>query len=250
MMVMFYRKYLIPMFLNRVGYARPNWVTAEVQYGYYRAFVAMIRDYGPKETFKNLLLAGVSPKKFRAQNSLNNAFYTKKMMHLSRDMVFSLVLMLLVLSTQAYLNGLDDDEEPDMILGNIIRITWGVDREVRSMNPVPIIGGTDEYIRNFTTLTTLTREFTMLTKTISHAAALLFVKMVKNGDLPEEDPDNILEDLYDLAYRSAYYSRKSGVYEEGDPKLLKDFHDLSGYKNINALINPAEKLETMSKTYY
>lgn len=252
-LLMFYRKYLIPMFLNRLGSMRPDWISNEVQYGYYRALFTVWKEMGTKETMKALLFSGVYPKKFRKSTNMSN-FYSRKMMQLSRDLTTSFVFLSLVMLSQAYLAAIDDDEEVDMISGNIIRVLWGVDREVRSMNPIPIVGGTDEYIRNFTTFTTITREFQMVSRSISHLMALLFVKGITlfNGRelLPEDDPDNLLEQIYAMAHKWSYYSRKSGVYEEGDPKLLKDFHDLSGYKNINSLLNPGEKLEQMSKTYF
>lgn len=248
-LIMFYRKYLIPMFLNRVGFMRNDWITNEVQYGYYRAIATIYKQYGPMEFFKSLLLAGTLPDKFKKSTNMN-AFYSRKAMHLSRDMMMSFVFVMLVLMSQTYLNSLDDDEEVDILLGNAIRVLWGVDREVRSMNPLPMVGGTDEYIRNFTTLTTLTREFQLFGAAIGHSFAYLLVRFLAGNEDPAEDPDGLVEEFYALAYKWAYYSRKSGVYEEGDPKILKDFHDLTGYKNINALVNPGEKLETMSKTYF
>jgi hypothetical protein len=42
-LVFFFRKYLIPQFLNRFGYLRPNWESGEVAVGYWRAFVTAYR---------------------------------------------------------------------------------------------------------------------------------------------------------------------------------------------------------------
>ena len=43
-MVFFFRKFLVPQFLNRFGYLRPNWEGSEMALGYWRAFTRKFKQ--------------------------------------------------------------------------------------------------------------------------------------------------------------------------------------------------------------
>ena len=135
----------------------------------------------------------------------------------------------------------DDDEELDMITGNMIRVLWGVKGETLSLNPIPVYGGADEYIRNFTNFTSLTRDFQNVGKVLSHGLSLAYVKSM-GGVEPDEDEDSL---LYQMAYAKAVYQRKTGMYEAGDPKLTKDLHDLTGFKNFRDFFDPNYRVNLM-----
>lgn len=239
-MMFYFKKYLVPQMLNRLGYLRPDWEGQQAQIGYMRAMVTAFQYYGPMETAKHLILGGFTPNWIK--NNQMNDLYSKKVAHASREFIVGSVL--LMLSTMAYgyvKQKRDDDEELDMITGNMIRVLWGVKGETLSLNPIPVYGGADEYIRNFTNFTSLTRDFQNVGKVLSHGLSLAYVKSM-GGVEPDEDEDSL---LYQMAYAKAVYQRKTGMYEAGDPKLTKDLHDLTGFKNFRDFFDPNYRVNLM-----
>ena len=101
----------------------------------------------------------------------------------------------------------------------------------------------DDYIKNFTAFTTMTTEIARLPKVLAHALAVTYAGTVGGwGEEPGED-----DLLYELAYKSAYYSREQGPYQAGDWKLSKDFADFSGWKNIRNFAHPGYALDNLKK---
>ena len=241
-MINYFRKYMVSQALTRLGHLRPDWEGSGVHYGYFRVMLAAFKYYGPQETAKHLLLGGFTPKWIK--NSQMNDLYSSKVAHASRDLIMSSILMMLSLYAMSIVKQrAKDDDELGMIEGNLIRILWSVKNETISMNPIPVFGGTDEYIKSFTSLTSLTKEFTGLSKILGHGLGMAFVAMNGGEEPSEEDEDT----LYAIAYKSAFYQRDQGGYEKGDPKFYKDLADASGYKNISGFFNPGERIDNLKK---
>ena len=238
-LVFFFRKYLIPQFLNRFGYLRPNWEASEAAIGYWRAVAIAYKAYGPKEIAKHAILG--SRRMSRKNDNQMGAFLTRKVGQARRDAILMGIMVALgTLALQYVRKKDDDDEELSMLEGNAIRVLWGVKGETLSMFPVG--GGSSEYIRNFTTLTTYTRELEALKKFGSHSINY-GLAMTMNGG---EEPDPAYHSaIYQDIWKDAFYGRKYGAYEKGDAKIAKDLMDLSGIKNFRDLINPNYRIDQM-----
>jgi hypothetical protein len=168
--------------------------------------------------------------------------FTRKVHQAKRDAIAMFILSALGMLAITYMKKKkDDDEELTVLEGNAIRILWGVKGETMSM--LPIGSGADEYIRNFTTLTTGTRELTGLWRMANHASDLGLAMIMGGGVEPDPALDSA---AYQSAYKGAFYSKKTGSYEAGDPKLMKDLFDFTGIKNIRGLINPGDRLTNVN----
>jgi hypothetical protein len=240
-LVFYFRKYLVPQMLNRFGYLRPNWEGSEAAIGYWRAVAIALRYYGPNQVLKHWIY-GSKHMSNTNQNKLGSLF-TRKVAQAKRDAIFMAVLSTISMMALMYVRKKDDeDEELSMMEGNLIRILWGVQGETTSM--FPIGGGSEEYIRNFTTLTTYTREFKAIKKTASHLIYYGVAMSMNGGEEPDPDTDG---ELYQDVWKEAFYSRKSGAYEKGDAKIRKDLMDLSGIKNFRDLIDPNYRIDQMKR---
>jgi hypothetical protein len=241
-LVFYYRKYIIPQFLNRFGYLRPNWEGAEVTIGYWRALSKLYKAYGFVESSKYFFNFGS-----QGTNAINTAtigkLYTKSISHARRDMVAMAILTMASMAATQYVKRKDDDdEELGFLEGNALRLLWGVKGETTAM--FPLGGGSTEYIKNFTSATTYLRELTAAKKLTTHAMSTLLALSMNGGEEPDPEFDS---ELYQAIWKEAYYSRKSGAYEKGDMKLAKDFVDLTGYKNIRNLMDPNYTIDIIKR---
>jgi hypothetical protein len=245
-MVLFFKKYLIPMFSNRFGYMKTNWEAGEVALGYWRAVGMAWRQFGGAQTAKHLLLGGKTMSRLN-QNTIGS-FMTNKINHARRDAMMMMLLTGLSMMALAHLkkkhvgDDEDDDKELGVIEGNLIRLLWSVKGETNSMFPVG--EGSSEYIKNFTTAIPFVREFTAASKTLHHAWSLGAVNIANNGMEPDPDVDS---EFYQDAWKNAYYNRKAGSYEKGDAKIVKDFVDLTGIKNFRDLLDPNYRIDILKR---
>jgi hypothetical protein len=238
-LVFFFRKYLVPQFLNRFGYLRPNWEASEGAIGYWRAVAVAYRSFGAKEVAKHFVLGSRRMSK-KNTNQMGN-FLTRKVGQARRDSILMAIMVALGYTALQFVRKKDDDdEELSMLEGNAIRILWGVQGETLSMFPVG--GGSSEYIRNFTTLTTYTRELEALKKLGSHGISYGLAMAINGGEEPDPAFDS---PIYQDIWKEAFYGRKYGAYEKGDAKVAKDLMDLSGIKNFRDLINPNYRIDQM-----
>ena len=129
-----------------------------------------------------------------------------------------------------------------MLEGNALRIFWGTKGEVLSM--FPLGGGSDEYIRNFTSLTVYTRELNAVKRMGSHTWNLVFAMLYNGGEEPDPDVDG--ETAYQT-WKDAFYTRKSGRFEEGDAKIIKDIEDLTGIRNFRDIFDPSDRVQQMKR---
>jgi hypothetical protein len=255
-LVFFYRKYLVPQLLNRFGYLRPNWEAGEAALGYWRAVAMSWKYYGASNTLKHFVLGTKLAKKLGSTVDLISVtdksgrtvqrqgdLYTRKMAQARRDAMVMAMMTILSMMLMSYIRRKDeDDEEIGMLEGNAIRVFWGTKGEVLSM--FPLGGGSEEYIRNFTSLTVFTRELNAVKRMGSHTWNLAFAMMYNGGEEPDPDIDG---DAAYQTWKDAFYTRKSGRYEEGDAKIVKDIEDLTGIRNFRDIFDPADRVQQMKR---
>lgn len=264
-MMFFYRKYLIPTFTNRFGYLRPNWEAGEAAMGYWTATGKALRYFSTKDVAKHFILGTKLAKKFgadlntitiydpkdldkpidqRRKKTITSDFYERKIVQARRDAIVMSIFAILSSMILEYVASMDDDdEEVGFLLGNALRVFWGVKGETLSM--FPIGGGSDEYIRNFTSLTVFTREFNALSRTGEHSWNLVQA-MLYNGGV-EPDPEYDGYDAYDT-WKDAFYTRNVGNrFEKGDPKLIKDIQDFTGLRNFLDFFDPSDRVDQLKK---
>lgn len=255
----FFRKFLVPGILNRFGYLRPNWEGSEVAMGYWRAVGRAMKYFGPKATLKEFLVGSKTLEKMGSTGLKTyiirdvkgqeigrkdvGDFYVRKVHQARRDAAMMLLLASLSFMALAYVKRKDDDDEELGVLeGNAIRVLWGTNMETTSL--FPIGSGSTEYVKNFTTAIPLVREMTALIKTGNHAYALGMAYIMNGGEEPDPGYDSA---YYQEVWKDAFYTRKSGKYEKGDAKLMKDFADLTGIKNFRDLFDPNYKIDVLKR---
>lgn len=259
-LMLFYRKYLVPLMLNRFGILRPSWETGEATLGYWRALAQAYGAFGAKATLKQFLLGnftnkfedGVSKLTYidNAKNGKQEIYelgdiYARKINHASRDALAMIILLSLSMMALGALRRRDDDDEPvDIITGNLIRILWGTTGEATSV--FPFGAGTDEYIRNFSTALPMARELSKAYQTVDRLFKTAFVMIAGQGEEPDPDID---ANWYVEWYKDVFYTSSSSGYPEGTMKLKKDLHDLTGYSNIRGLLQPEVRLKNMASRF-
>ena len=257
-MVFFFRKFLVPQFLNRFGYMRPNWEGSEVALGYWRAVTKAYKYFGASNTLKEFFIGsntlnkmGMSggtrtytikdpqTKKVISEEEVGD-FYAKRIHHARRDAIAMAFLTMLSMMLLAHVKRKDDDEEVGIIEGNLIRIIWGIKAETVSMFPVG--EGSNEYVKNFTTAIPFIREATAGKNLISHGIKYGTAMLMNGGEEPDPGYDS---EFYQEIWKDAFYTRKYGAFEKGDAKIMKDFMDLTGIKNFRDLVNPEYKIDVL-----
>ena len=219
----YFKKYFVHMALRRFGKHQEDFEGSKFAAGWYRIMWDMFKQYGFKESLKSMF--------FGKDKSTVNEYYRTGAMQGGREMLTGLIAMMLY----SYLRGLaysDDDDETELnwTQMQIMRIFAKVIAESRSMIPIPKIGNVDTYIDSFSNFTTVFREGKTVWKLAENSLSLLEYEIF--GDAYAED---------------ALYQKKYGMYEEGDAKALKNFHDLIGYDNMVGVFSPEYKLKEQFK---
>lgn len=219
----YFKKYFVPMALRRFGKHQENFEGMNFAGGWYRIMYDMFRNYG----FKQGMLAMIPG----ANRSEVEDYYRTGALQAGRELLTALVMTMLY----GYLRGLaysdeDDETELNWFQIQIMRIFAKVISESRSMVPAPYIGSVDTYIDSFSNFTTVFKEGKTMWKLIENSLALVGYEVF--GEQFEE---------------AALYQRAYGMYEAGDPKALKNFHDLVGYDNIVGIFSPEYKLKEQYK---
>jgi hypothetical protein len=221
--LVFYRKYLLPFVLNRFGARRDSTEAGEVAMGYYNALIRGLYYY------KWNLFAGMIGK-----DDSVSPFYAKKAYYAVREMVLASMLYVLGTFLNSLVKRMDDDED-DAIAKNIayqlLAIYIKTERETRSMVPMPVVGSLDEYINQFTDFTNFGRDITRVVKLTEHGLAL-GAAQVFNSEMVD---------------KAAYYQRRTGIFDKGDAKIVKDIYDVSGFMNFYELYNPEVRVEDAFK---
>lgn len=240
-LVFFFKKYLVPQFLNRFGYLRPNWEASEAAMGYWRAVAVAYKQFGPQQVLKHMVLGSKAMNK--SNTNMMGPMLTRRVSQARRDAITMAIVTMLGMMAMMYVRRKDeDDEELSILEGNAIRVLWGVKGETTSMFPVG--GGQEEYIKNFTTLTTYTRELLALKKIGSHSINYGLAMLMNSGAEPDSDTDSA---MYQQIWKDAFYSKASGPYEKGDVKLVKDLTDISGIRNFRDLVHPENRIDQLKR---
>jgi len=243
--IFYFKKYLIPQVLNRVGTLRPNWEGEQAALGYWNAMYSMLNLYSGRDFFSYLLFSGFSKKaaaKAAGTGSKVNSYYAAKAAHASRELILGAILTslsLLMLGLVKRRN--DDDEELALLEGAMIRLIWGMKQETTSLTLIPGIGSGDEYIRNFFTISSLVTDATKIYKATQHLMAMAII--LAYDEAPEENATGMM----DIIYNANVYQRDVGPFEAGTPKIYKDVYDYSGLKNIHDLLRPDYRISQMAK---
>jgi hypothetical protein len=256
-LMFFYRKYLVPQFLNRFGYMRPNWEAGDMAFGYWRAVYKVWQVYGTANTLKHMVLGDKLASKFGSNVDTffvidpdtgelvkkEGDFYRRNISQARRDMIAMIIVTMMASGLYIMLKNNDDDDDDEKAMGffagNVMRVMWGVKGETLSM--FPLGGGSEEYIRNFTTLTVYTRELKALKAIGAHS--LYYLLAMGMDEMPDKDEDPASYKLW----KNAFYTRKAGFYKKGDAKISKDLFDISGLRNFRNLVDPSVAVQNQKK---
>lgn len=222
-MMEYFKKYFVHMALRRFGKHQEDYEGMKYAAGWYRVMYDMFKQYGFKEGIKAMIPG--------ANRSEVNEYYRTGSMQASRELLVALVMT----AMYSYLRGLaysDEDDETELNWGQmqIMRTFAKVIAESRSMVPVPFIGSVDTYIDSFSNFTSVFKEGKTAWKLVENSMALLGYEIF--GEYFQE---------------AALYQKAYGMYEKGDAKALKNFHDLVGYDNMVGIFSPEYKLKEQFK---
>lgn len=255
----YFRKFFVPLLLERFGYMRDNWEGSEVAMGYWRALASAVKTFGVGQTMKELVLGSGSTTQIKSMMDdmaikhspgetsdikapEMTGFYIRKIAKARRDAVAMSVLTILSMMALAYVRQKDDDdEELSMLEANVFRILWSVKGETLSMFPVG--GGSEEYIRNFSTAIPFIREASKINKMLQHVIKYGIVMSIDGG----AEPDDFDSQYYKELYKDAFYVKQSGPYEAGTSKMYKDFVDLSGFRNFRDFFDPSSRIDQLKR---
>lgn len=225
MLLLYYRKYFPSALSTRFGRARDNWENAEYKVGWYRVVWDMIfKYYGFTETMKSMLPGFIAKK---VGGTKVNEFYRTRAQRAGREVVAAFMMMVLFNALRKMIFDDDDEEEIPWVTAQFARTFAKVANETRALVPLPKIGKMEDYVDNFTTFTTAFREGKTLAKFANNGINWMLYETTGGEDY----------------YEQAFYQRRYGPYEKGDAKVLKNFNDLTGYDNIQALFEPGYKVK-------
>lgn len=259
----FFRKFLIPLMMNRFGNLKPSWETGEAALGYWKALAQAVNYFGPKQALTEFFLGFVGEdnlakigmqgvgktievKDSRSDETItinSKELFVRKITQARRDAIAMTLLTVLSSLLLFRLKQRDDDDEIGAIEGNLARLIWLTKMETLSM--FPFAGqSSQEYVKNFSTVIPFTKEATAGIKSINHMMKYLMVMLWQQGAEPDSEIDS---DLYQEWYKDAFYMQNSGAYEQGTPKWTKDLVDFTGFRNIRDIFQPENRLEQLKK---
>ena len=217
---MFFRKYLAPAIQNRFGSLREDHEGAQISMGFYNGLIKAVKYFGFRKTFMSLF----------KKDQINN-FYAQRVFWASREMLMSTVLYIMgVYLKEAFKAIADEPDEDktisDIALMNLMAVYLKVDREARSLVPLPWFGGIDNYVTEFTSFTNAGSDLKVVGNLMVHGLAIMAAQ-VSDAEIINQ---------------KAYYQKAYGQFEKGDAKILKDLQDATGIMNIYNIFNPETRL--------
>lgn len=222
-MGMFFRKYLVPAVQNRFGSMREDHEGSQVAMGYYNALWKSLKYFGVKKTLMSLF-----------QKDAIDPFYRQRVFWAAREMVVTLFMYLMGAMLKNIYQGIKDDDDEDgltvgdVVMMNMLAVFLKVDRETRSLVPIPIFGGIDNYATELSSFTNAGTDFKVLVKLLGHGT-LLMVDQFPGVESEWLD-------------KNAYYQRRYGMFEKGEAKFNKDLLDVTGVMNIYNMFDPETRL--------
>jgi hypothetical protein len=222
-LVFYYRKYLEPSIRNRFGREEANWEAGEQAMGIYTGLTRAIRNYTLREFISGL---------FGGKGM--NEYYQRKSQQSVREMAVAASMYIV---GRLLVGAMPDDDEDDMSFGkfvtyNALAVYAKVDMETRSLVPIPIVGGLQNYLENLSSFTNAGRDISRTIDLVNHSLFLALVPFVNNSS-----------DFGKYVNKEVYYQRKTKLFDKGDAKIKKDLYNLTGYMNMYELFNPEERIK-------
>lgn len=217
-MLVFFRKYLEPAITNRFGRGQTNWEGADEALGFYRGIYQAYRYYTYRE-FLSGLFGGKGM----------NEFYQRKSQMAAREVALGTAMYIL---GRMILAAIPDDDEDDMTFGtaalySLVAVYAKVDMETRSLIPLIVVGGIDNYFENLSSFTNAGRDLVRMKDLLEHGFYL--------GLSPFTDAEWV--------QKGAFYQRRTKLFDKGEAKIKKDIMNITGYMNIYELFNPQERIK-------
>ena len=220
----FFRRYLYSAIRNRIGKLQTDWEAGEMAMGTYRAFAQAAQIYSFKDFIYGM---------FGSDKSEMDPFYRARVQQTAIEMTAGAMLYMLGHMLLALIPDEDDDDYMKKLIAyNLLAVYAKADRETRSLLPIPIIGGLDEYITNLSSFTNAGRDVSRVFKTLEHGLYL--------GGAQIFDSEWI--------QKGAYYQRKTGIYNKGDAKITKDLVAITPYMNLFDFFSPEEKITNYKRS--
>lgn len=221
--LMYYRKYLLPAVMNRFGRLQDSHEAGQMTMGIYRGLAQALAFYGPKKLLLSIF----------GKDQDVTEFYRHKSVQAGREVLIAASLYVIGSMLAGLVKELGDQDDEDKGVGtilafNMLAIFSKVEKESRSLIPVPFIGGIDDYLTNLGSFTNANRDFLKVSKLITHGLALGAAQFTDESS---------------ASNKFAYYQKDTGLFEEGEAKIKKDIMDLSGYMNVYEIFNPETRVD-------
>jgi hypothetical protein len=207
--------------------------------GWYTGLFKMIRYYGLGKASKTLLydalLPGFVKKSFKYNDeemSTEGAqYYRARAAMAAREVLFAYLAYQLFLTLRGVIKDNDEDDlsyAELMMMRSLVKMT----NETRSLVPVPIWGKPEDYIDTFSSYTSAFKEGKTMWDIAKHS--LWYANYQVTGS--------------EHAYEVGFYQKDTDRFQEGDAKLFKDLHDISGLSNIVDVWSPYEAAKRSLKS--
>jgi hypothetical protein len=223
--LLYYRKYLAPALLNRVGRLQDNYGSGTVAYGYWRAMIKSMKVNGFWNTMGSIF--GRSEEKTGVSD-----YYQMKSQMAAREFATAAILYAIGLMIKGAIPPDKDDDKAygidRIVLLNLVAVYAKIQMESTSLVPIPIIGGLNGYVRNLGEFTNANKDLGRIINLAEHGIFLMLAQMSDSK----------------FIQKKAYYQKRYGPFKKGDAKIKKDFMDITGWMNVFEIFDPRMKVRT------
>lgn len=230
----FFRKYLVPFVENRFkgsfGMGDPkNWNSGQVQRGWWTAVADIFFKLGFDQGFLSLLPEVLAEKTGKLKT---NEFYKIKAAQARREIVIGAIWTMVFMLCRGLVYDDDDKDKVKKLSwaeGQALRVLAKVSNESRSMLYAPFIGKGEDFIKNFSTFTSVFNEGIQIKDGFENLIYLIAYEVFDS----------------EYAFEQGYYKKKTFRFPKGTPKVVAQFYKLTGFENIQDFIDPVPALKTM-----
>jgi hypothetical protein len=230
----FFRKYLVPFAENRFkgsfGMGDPkNWNSGQVQRGWWTAVADIFFKLGYGQGFLSLLPEIIAEKTGKLET---NEFYRIKAAQARREIMNGFIWTIVFILCRGLVYDDDDKDKVKKLSwaeGQALRVLAKVSNESRSMLYAPFIGKGEDFIKNFSTFTSVFNEGIQIKDGFENLVYLIAYEGFDS----------------EYAFEQGYYKKKTFRFPKGTPKVLAQFYKLTGFENIQDFIDPVPALKTM-----
>jgi hypothetical protein len=229
----FFRKYLVPFVENRfkgsLGIGDPKgWLSGQPQMGWWTATANIFRDAGAVQGLLSFLPEFISEKTGKVKI---NEFYKIKAAQRRREMLNGLIWTMAYVLFRGLVYDDDDKKAVDRLSWaemQSLRVMAKVSNESRSMLYFPLIGKGDDFIKNFSTLTSAFNEGAVVFDAFENLVYYIGYEWFDS----------------EFAYEMGYYQKKTFRYDEGTAKFIANLNKLTPLENVHDFIDPKAALKT------